>query len=137
MSADTGLRLGEGPIRLDKWLWHARFFKSRSLAAGACGGSMRVNGQPVSKPSTAVKHGDVLTFAQGHQVRVVRILAPGLRRGPAPEAQALYDDLTPPPTAEDIAARAAERASRPHADQGGRPTGKARRTLDALRGGEG
>ena len=136
MSEDTGLRLGEGPIRLDKWLWHARFFKSRSLAAAACGGPMRVNGQPVAKPSFAVRPGDVLTFAQGREVRVVRVLAPGLRRGPAPEAQALYDDLTPPPTPEEIARRTAERASRPQADAGGRPTGKARRALDALRGGE-
>ncbi|WP_245902647.1 RNA-binding S4 domain-containing protein [Pararhodobacter marinus] len=119
--------LGEGPIRLDKWLWHARFFKSRSLAAAAVGGPMRLNGQPVSKPSTAVKPSDVLTFVQGRQVRVVRVRAPGLRRGPAPEAQALYDDLSPPPEP-----RPAE-AGKPQAEAGGRPTGKARRQLDAFR----
>ena len=127
--------LGEGPIRLDKWLWHARFFKSRSLAAEACGGPIRLNGQPVAKPSQSVKAGDVVTFVQGRQVRVVKMLAPGLRRGPAPEAQALYEDLSPPP------APSAAEAGAPRPEPGGRPTGKARRQLDAqfgaLRDGEG
>ncbi len=117
-----GPSLGDGPIRLDKWLWHARFFKSRSLAAAACGGPMRLNGQPVAKPSQPVRAGDVLTFVQAQQVRVVRLRAPGLRRGPAPEAQALYEDLTPP--------AAAEPAGTPHRETGGRPSGKARRDFD-------
>lgn len=84
-----------GPIRLDKWLWQARFFKSRSLAAAACAGPMRLNGQRVARPSAPVRPGDVLTFVQGRTVRVVRVRAPGLRRGPASEAQTLYDDLSP------------------------------------------
>lgn len=121
---------GEGPIRLDKWLWHARFFKSRSLAASACGGPIRLNGNPVAKPSQAVRAGDVVTFLQGRQVRVVKILAPGLRRGPAPEAQALYEDLSPLPTP------SAAEAGEPRPEAGGRPTGKARRQMDALRGSE-
>lgn len=83
--------------RIDKWLWCARFFKSRSLAAGACNeGRIRVSGQPVSKAHHAVKPGDVLTFAQGPHIRVVRIAALAVRRGPAVEARALYDDLAPP-----------------------------------------
>lgn len=86
---------GNAPIRLDKWLWHARFFKSRSLAAAACGGPLRLNAQRVAQPAQTVRPGDVLTFAQGHQVRVIRVLAPGTRRGPATEAQTLYEDLTP------------------------------------------
>jgi ribosome-associated heat shock protein Hsp15 len=86
---------GHAPIRLDKWLWHARFFKSRSLAAAACTGPMRLNGQRVAKPAQTVRPGDVLTFAQGSAVRVVRVLAPGTRRGPATEAQTLYEDLAP------------------------------------------
>ena len=112
-----------GPIRLDKWLWHARFFKSRSLAAAACGGPMRLNGQPVTKPSQPVRAGDVLTFVQGRTVRVVRVLCVGTRRGPAPEAQTLYDDLSP-------AAPPAD-AGTPRAEPGGRPTGRARRVFDA------
>jgi len=85
-------------IRVDKWLWYARFFKTRGLATKCvAGGQLRVNGDRVSKPSFAVGAGDTLTFPQARQIRVVRICAPGNRRGPAPEAQALYDDLTPDP----------------------------------------
>ena len=114
----------DGPIRLDKWLWHARFFRSRSLAAGAVShGRMRVNGQIVGKPAHAVRPGDVLTFALGRRVVVVRILAPGTRRGPAPEARTLYEDLSPPPPAPD--------ASRPRPIAGGRPRGPGPRTLAA------
>lgn len=84
-------------LRIDKWLWQARFFKSRSLSAGmVTGGHCRVNGNRISKASFAVGPGDVLTFPQGRTIRVIRIVALGSRRGPAPEAQALYDDLDPP-----------------------------------------
>lgn len=115
------------PIRLDKWLWHARFFKSRSLATQAVGGGrMRLNSQPVAKPATPLRPGDVLTFMLGERVRVVRMLSPGTRRGPAPEAQALYEDLSPAAPPADL--------SRPKAAPGGRPEGRDRRALDALRG---
>lgn len=111
-------------IRLDKWLWQARFFKSRGIAAElVSSGKVRVNSQTVSKPSRSVGEGDVLTFAQGRWVRVVRILACGVRRGPAPEARLLYDDLSDPPPAPDIPA--------PGHDRKGRPTGRDRRRLDA------
>jgi ribosome-associated heat shock protein Hsp15 len=81
-------------LRLDVWLFRARFFRSRSLAvAMLAGGVARLNGQHVSKPGAQVAAGDVLTFPQGDRIRVVRILALGLRRGPAAEAQALYQDL--------------------------------------------
>lgn len=83
-------------LRLDKWLWQARFFKTRGLAAEAIGaGRCRLNGNPVTKAGHALGEGDVLTFAQGGRIRVVRVLALGLRRGPATEAQALYLDLDP------------------------------------------
>lgn len=81
-------------LRLDIWLFRARFFRSRSLAvAMLAGGVARLNGQRVSKPGALVAAGDVLTFPQGDRIRVVRVLALGLRRGPAAEAQALYQDL--------------------------------------------
>jgi len=81
-------------LRLDKWLWQARFFKSRGLAAEVIeAGHVRVNGTRISRPGRDVTEGDTLTFPQGDRIRVVRILALGLRRGPAPEAQALYLDL--------------------------------------------
>lgn len=113
-------------IRLDKWLWHARFFKSRSLAAGVVtGGKVRVDSQPVSKPARAVGPGNVLTFVQANETKVVRILDCGERRGPAPEAQALYEDLTPAPKTRPIAAKGAN----PRYEKGGRPTKKDRRDM--------
>ena len=83
-------------LRLDKWLWQARFFKSRSLAAEVIAeGHVRVNGTRISRPGREVSAGDTLTFPQGARIRVVRITALGQRRGPATEAQGLYLDLDP------------------------------------------
>ncbi len=85
-------------LRLDKWLWQARFFKSRGLAATAIeAGTVRVNGIRVTRPGRDVTEGDTLTFAQGNRIRVIRVLALGQRRGPAPEAQDLYTDLDTAP----------------------------------------
>jgi ribosome-associated heat shock protein Hsp15 len=82
--------------RLDRWLWFARFCRSRTLAAKLCAaGKIRVDGQPVHKAHCLVRPGEVLTFPQGPHIRVVRILRLGLRRGPASEARALYEDLAP------------------------------------------
>ncbi|MCU0829883.1 MAG: RNA-binding S4 domain-containing protein [Tabrizicola sp.] len=87
-------------LRLDKWLWQARFFKSRTLAAVVIAeGHVRVNGTRVSRPGREITEGDTLTFPQGHRIRVVRITALGQRRGPATEAQGLYVDLDPQPDA--------------------------------------
>ena len=113
-------------IRLDKWLWQARFFKSRSLAAGVVtAGKVRVDSQPVSKPARTVGPGNVLTFIQAKETRVVRILACGERRGPAPEAQGLYEDLTPAPKERPAEAKGAN----PRYEKGGRPTKKDRRDM--------
>ena len=113
--------------RLDKWLWFARFFKSRSISAKAVtGGRVRINGIHAAKASAAVSVGDVLTFVQGSRVRVVEVAALGTRRGPAPEAQALYiDRAPPPPKAEDGV---------PIARTGPRPTKRDRRKLDRITG---
>jgi ribosome-associated heat shock protein Hsp15 len=84
-------------LRLDRWLWFARFFKTRGLATAACAaGRVRLEGTGPARPHAAVRPGQVLTFVQGRHVRVVRVVALGIRRGPAPEAQALYEDLAPP-----------------------------------------
>lgn len=84
-------------LRIDKWLWQARFFKSRSLAAEfAEDGHLRINGQPTRKAGHAVATGDVLTFPLGDRIRVIRVRALGYRRGPATEAETLYDDLDAP-----------------------------------------
>lgn len=80
--------------RLDKWLFYARFAKSRALAAAlAAKGRVRINTVVVTKPHHRVRPGDVLTFPHGRAIRVVRVLALGERRGPASEARTLYEDL--------------------------------------------
>ena len=85
---------GSDRIRIDKWLWHARLCKTRVLVATlVTGGKIRVNGQRIAKPGRAVGQGDVLTINLAGQVRLLRVLACGTRRGPAPEAATLYLDL--------------------------------------------
>jgi ribosome-associated heat shock protein Hsp15 len=112
--------------RLDKWLWFARFCKSRTLASKLCAaGRIRVGGEIVRKAHALVRPGDVLTFPQGPHIRVVRVLRLGDRRGPAVEARTLYEDLAPPgppPLADAQRERGA-----------GRPTKTERRALDRLR----
>ncbi len=108
-------------LRVDKWLWYARFFKTRSLAAKQVSeGHVRVNGERIRKPAQTVAVDDVLTFAQARAVRVVRIAALGKRRGPAEEARGLYTDLAPPEPQAPV-----ERV-------GPRPTKKDRRMMDRL-----
>lgn len=83
-------------LRLDKWLFHARFAKTRAVAVEMISGrGVRVNGVKAAKPAQPVGPGDTLTFPQGGRIRVVRVLACGARRGPAAEAATLYLDLDP------------------------------------------
>ena len=85
-------------MRLDKWLWFARFFKTRSLAqAVIVAGEVRLNGRGVTKPAQNLAPGDELIFPTGKRRRRVVVRALGERRGPAPEAQALYTECDPPP----------------------------------------
>ncbi|MEM9147818.1 MAG: RNA-binding S4 domain-containing protein [Pseudomonadota bacterium] len=119
-------------IRVDKWLWRARFFKSRSLAAEiAAAGRLRINSERCAKPAQAVRPGDVLTFPQAGLIRVVRIEAIGLRRGPATEAQALYTDLEPADPAPPSEPGPPSETDRPRGS--GRPTKRDRRELERLR----
>lgn len=124
--------MSEQSIRIDKWLWHARFFKTRTLAQNfVTGGNVRVNTQRVEKANYSVKPGDVLTFVRGY-VRVIEIVALTDKRGPASAAQALYNDMSPPPPKNDDPDRPAPVAKR---DSGaGRPTKRERRDIDRLRG---
>ncbi len=125
-----------GALRLDKWLWHARFAKSRSIAAKMVAETgVRVNGTRAARPAASVRPGDVLTFAAGGRIRVVKILDIGERRGPAPEARALYDDLDPPqPRVEPPPPEAPQEAPPPERERGaGRPSKAERRALDRLR----
>ena len=116
-------------LRLDKWLWFARFFKTRSLAAArVVAGDVRVNGERVTKRATMISTGDVLTFSQGRVVRIVEVVAIGNRRGPAPEAQNLYNDITPPPPPPEDAI-----PENPKFEGKGRPTKRDRRRADLSR----
>ena len=115
-------------MRVDKWLWAARFFKSRTLAAAACdGGKIDVNDQAV-KPSRAVRPGDLLAIGLPRIKRIVRVLALSERRGSGADAARLYDDLTPPPPPREM--RPAPAAYRPPG--AGRPTKRERREIDRL-----
>ncbi|HSI19899.1 MAG TPA: RNA-binding S4 domain-containing protein [Sphingomonas sp.] len=84
-------------MRLDRFLWFARFAKTRSAAQViASDGHLRITGRPATSKHAPVRVGDVLTFVRGPQVQVIRIEALPHRRGPAPEARACYTDLTSP-----------------------------------------
>ncbi|WP_184148143.1 S4 domain-containing protein [Amaricoccus macauensis] len=88
--------MGDSPeaIRLDKWLWQARFCKSRAIAQRLVeGGAVRVNTVRVQKPATNVRVGDGVTIAYAGRVHAVRIVGLGGRRGPASEAQTLYIEV--------------------------------------------
>ncbi len=132
MSVDAGPSSeagGPAVLRIDKWLWYARFFKSRSGAARLCaGGRMRVNSQPIAKARHAVRIGDVLTFPQARTIRVIEIVDLGVRRGPAAEARALYNDLEPP-----VAQPRREAPPGSRAPGAGRPTKAERRAIEKMK----
>ena len=88
-------RKAEGTtMRLDRFLWWARLAKTRSAAqAIAADGRLRIDGRPVSRSAAAIRIGNVIVWAAGDRVRVVRVEALPTRRGPAPEAQGCYTDL--------------------------------------------
>lgn len=136
--ADEGGDGERGAQRLDKWLWFARVVKSRTMAAGlVTAGKVRVNRQRTDKASHALKPGDVVTVNVGRKVRVLRVKAAGVRRGPAAEAQALFEELTPPePRPGVLAPGTGEIVSvgGVRAPGDGRPTKRERRVIDKLRG---
>jgi ribosome-associated heat shock protein Hsp15 len=97
--------------RLDKWLWFARIVKSRTLAAQLVqDGKVRINRAKVAKPAQTVRPNDVLTIAIRGNVSVLRVVAPGARRGPPAEARLLYEPLSAP-----IGAGREGREGAPHA----------------------
>jgi ribosome-associated heat shock protein Hsp15 len=114
-------------VRIDKWLWAARFYKTRALAIQAVEqGKVLINAERV-RPARAVREGDTLSVRRGPYTMVLVVQALSLRRGPAVQAQLLYEE-----TAQSIAARQelAERlALQPQVDTGGRPTKRARRQM--------
>ena len=118
-------------IRIDKWLWAARFYKTRSLATDEIGkGRVEINGQ-TAKASREVKVGDIVSTRQGDITRTLRVLGLSDQRGPAPVAQALYEE-----TPESIALREKTSIQRRLAREPalsieqGRPTKRERRQMD-------
>jgi len=117
-------------VRIDKWLWAARFFKTRSLATDAVGGGkIKLNGAP-TKASRDVKIGDRLAVFNGETRWEIVVRALSEKRGPASEARLLYEE-----TPDSITAREAEQMRRkleiePAADIHGRPTKRDRRQMD-------
>ena len=118
-------------IRLDKWLWYARFFKSRSLSSKFCkAGKVRVNGKIIFKPHFAIILGDTLTFMAANIIRVVQVEQIGLRRGPAIEARELYLDLTPEPHIQKRKNKLSNNKAAQRQPGAGRPTKFERRAID-------
>ncbi|HLO94900.1 MAG TPA: S4 domain-containing protein [Burkholderiaceae bacterium] len=117
-------------VRLDKWLWAARFYKTRALAVEEIGkGRVSVNGQP-AKPSRELKPGDVLRLRQGVVEREVVIRALSSVRGPAPQAQTLYEETAESLLKREQAAESRRLAPEPAATiVQGRPTKQDRRRL--------
>ncbi|MCC7271653.1 MAG: RNA-binding S4 domain-containing protein [Alphaproteobacteria bacterium] len=94
--------MAEGTVRIDLWLFFARLCKSRSLAARMCAeGLVTIDGEPALRASRSVGPGAVVAVELGRLVRRVRVTAPGRRRGPAPEARLLYEDLGTVPRDDD------------------------------------
>lgn len=121
-------------LRLDKWLWYARFFKTRSAASKAIsGGRFRLNGIVMNKPHRQAFCGQVLTFIQGNRIRVVKIMALGNRRGPASEASLLYEDLTPARDAFSKTLKVKQPEFEARIKGSGRPTKLQRRATDRLK----
>lgn len=130
---------GEAPLRkerLDRFLFFSRAVKSRTLAQKIIeAGAIRVNSERTERTDYKVGAGDVLTMSLQGRILVWRILDPGTRRGPASEAQGLYEDISPPPVAR--ADRSPHEAAIAERSVGaGRPTKKERRETDRLRDGE-
>ena len=120
-------------LRIDKWLWAVRVFKTRTMAGDACrAGKVKMDGQVV-KPSRALKPGDVMSVSIGPLTRTIRVIALIHNRVSAKLVTDSLEDLTPPEEYERI--RFMNEMKSEYRDRGtGRPTKKERRTIDRLKG---
>ena len=117
-------------IRLDTWLWYARFYKSRSLSSKAIlSGKLRLNSNKIFKPASKVKINDVLTINHINMVRIIQVQSLGSRRGPASEAQKLYNELSENRI---DASKIKSVSEKPKRERNKRPTKKDRRMLDKI-----
>lgn len=125
--------------RLDQWLWFARITKSRTLAQALIErGKVRINKNKVERASHGVKAGDTITLSAGPRVRVFTVKAFAVRRGPAVEAQALYEELTPAPVrTKSEGTERADTSDQPlsgvRQEGAGRPTKRERRATERLK----
>jgi ribosome-associated heat shock protein Hsp15 len=119
--------------RVDKWLWHARVVKSRTLAATlVTEGKVRLNGEKIDKPSATVRAGDVVTTLLRQQVRILKVAGFATKRGSAVIAATLFDDLSPPPVPADPTSQANNPAAKREPGSG-RPTKRERREIDRFK----
>jgi ribosome-associated heat shock protein Hsp15 len=142
-SAASPVAIAGDSQRLDRWLWYARVTKSRTLAQALIErGKVRVNREKANRPSHVLKAGDVVTLSLGPKVRILTVKGFGVRRGPAPEAQALFEELTPAPdrtkstAAEKLNGGSAtqdEFAAAVRPEGAGRPTKRERRATERLK----
>ncbi len=118
-------------LRIDKWLWAARFYKTRSLAAEEIGkGRVQLNGQE-AKAAREVKVGDRVRLRQGPVLRDIVVRGLSAQRGPAPVAQQLYEETLESLAAREAAAQQRRFAAEPaQAIEQGRPTKRDRREMD-------
>ncbi len=118
--------------RIDKWLWFARCVKTRTLAQKLVnGGNVRVNSEREVSASAKIKVGDVLTISLPRGIRILKVVAPGEKRGSATLAAELYEDLSPPPPPKSDGPRPLPQAVREKGS--GRPTKRERRETDRLK----
>lgn len=124
------MNTGAQKQRIDKWLFFTRVVKSRSLAAKlAAGGRVRVNKDKIDQAAYGVKLGDIITITLDRRIIVYKVLSLGERRGSAPEAQLLYQDLTPAPEPDKLV----QPVSGQRDAGSGRPTKRDRRATERLK----
>ncbi|MEO0545167.1 MAG: RNA-binding S4 domain-containing protein [Pseudomonadota bacterium] len=129
MTGENQTTGGPDKQRIDKWLFFTRAVKTRSLAAKlANGGHVRINGEKADSASKSVKFDDVVTVTLDRRIIVYKVLDCGQRRGPAKEAQLLYEDLSPPIIKKTT--NTLDRLSPKREPGSGRPTKRERRALD-------
>ena len=130
----TDKKIDSDKLRIDKWLWAARFFKTRSLASAAIeSGKVEVNETRV-KPAKMIDAGDMVAIRLGPYQFVVEVLAISDKRGPAPQAQKLYKETTASANRrEELAFQ--RKAQAQHETREGRPTKKERRDIEKIKSG--
>ena len=125
-------KTAEDRQRIDKWLWHARFAKTRTSAQKlVAGGKVRIDSEKITSSNRPVGAGNVLTLTMPRQIRIIEILAVAERRGPYEQAKLLYNDLSPP-----VTKSAGSKRSLPEPDNiggDGRPTKHQRKNILKLK----